>query len=65
MIAISLTDEQVESFRFCSENWEEIKKLREDGFFELKGGQYIVDKNSDGKIGKTSTISHHRWNVVK
>ena len=61
MEIIEFNNEQAENFKFCSDNWEDIKKLKEDGLFSLKSGKFVVHKNDEGHVALTEIIKPHKW----
>lgn len=52
-IKLELSGSQAEFFRFCQDNYNDLMILKEDGFFDLKNGQYIINKDEHGTIRET------------
>ena len=52
-VKIELSNNQAEFFRFCQDNYKDLMILKEDGFFDLKNGQYVINKDEHGKIRET------------
>ena len=52
-VKIQLSSDQAEFLRICQENYNDLMILKADGFFDLKNGQYIVNRDQDGIIRET------------
>ena len=52
-IKLELSNDQAEFLRFCQENYNDLMILKADGFFDLKNGQYIINKDQNGIIRET------------
>ena len=52
-VKIELSNDQAEFLRFCQENYKDLMILKADGFFDLKNGQYIINKDQNGIIRET------------